>query len=136
MGFLHTALCMIFLFSCFNNVTMHNEGVYIPFPSCALQLSSLELISIYLTLIILKCLLSTKGRELKAQGPITVYKCASLNLHINVCATISRCFQKWCWLVQLFSASALACLICWRCSCIRTTLDFIHIYFLSTMTKQ
>ena len=31
-----------------HNVTMHNEGVYIPFPSCALQLSSLELNSIYL----------------------------------------------------------------------------------------
>jgi hypothetical protein len=118
MGVLHIALCMLLLFSYFNNVTMHNEGVYIPFPSCALQLSSLELISIYLTLTILKFLLSTKGRELKVQCPITIYKCASLNLHINVCATISRCFQKWCWFVQLFSASTLAHLICWRCSCI------------------
>jgi hypothetical protein len=38
-----------------DKVTMHNEGVYIPFPSCALQLSNLELNSIYLC----KCLLPT-----------------------------------------------------------------------------
>jgi hypothetical protein len=31
--------CSFFL----DNVTMHNEGVYIPFPSCALKLSNLEL---------------------------------------------------------------------------------------------
>ena len=32
------------------NVTIYNEGVYIPFPSCALKLSNLELNSIYFTL--------------------------------------------------------------------------------------
>ena len=26
-----------------NNVTIHNEGVYIPFPSCALKMSNLEI---------------------------------------------------------------------------------------------
>jgi hypothetical protein len=31
-------------------VTIHNEGVYIPFPSCALKLSNLELNYIYFTL--------------------------------------------------------------------------------------
>jgi hypothetical protein len=31
-----------------NNVTIHNEGVYIMFPSCSLKQSNLELNSIYL----------------------------------------------------------------------------------------
>jgi hypothetical protein len=44
-----------------------------------------------------------------AQGPDYIYKCASLNLLINVHATVSRCFQKFvlaCPAVHLHSALA------------------------------
>jgi hypothetical protein len=43
------------------------------------------------------------------QGPDYIYKCASLNLLINVRATVSRCFQKFvlaCPAVHLHSALA------------------------------
>jgi hypothetical protein len=44
----------LLLYALINNfhsyVTIHNEGVYISFPSCALKLSNLELNSIYFTL--------------------------------------------------------------------------------------
>ena len=64
-GCSYTTLCMLFLFSAmliiFHNVTIHNEGVYIPIPSCALKLSNLEFNSIYfpLTTIIAFYLLRT-----------------------------------------------------------------------------
>ena len=46
--FLHSSLHALALMLQSIYVTMHNEGVYILFPSCALQLSNLELNSIYL----------------------------------------------------------------------------------------
>jgi hypothetical protein len=52
--FLHSSLHALSLLSNAHNlpiyVTIHNEGVYIPFPSCALKQSNLELNSIYFTL--------------------------------------------------------------------------------------
>ena len=48
-GCSYTILYFLLLFLLPQNyVTMHNEGVYIPFPSCALKQSNLELNSIYL----------------------------------------------------------------------------------------
>jgi hypothetical protein len=86
---------------------MHNEGVYIPFPSCALKQSSLELNSIYFTLTFINASYLLRTRAILSRS-IYIYKCASLNFHINVRATASRCFQKLCWLVQWSSASTLA----------------------------
>ena len=51
-----------------NNVTIHNEGVYIPFPSCALKQSNLELNSIYFTLIILNASYLLRTRAIRSRS--------------------------------------------------------------------
>jgi hypothetical protein len=81
MGVLHTILCMLFSSECLiiqNNVTMYNEGVYIPFPSCALKLSNLELNSYLPALTILNVDYLPKDESLKAQGPLQYTSAPSL----------------------------------------------------------
>jgi len=51
-----------------NYVTMHNEGVYIPFPSCALKQSNLELNYIYFTLIILNSFYLLRTRAIRSRS--------------------------------------------------------------------
>jgi hypothetical protein len=116
-GCFYTALCFFLLQILLNNVTMHNEGVYIPFPSCALQLSSLELNSI-LYINYFKCRLPTKEESYPLKVHLQYTSAPHLNGSFKICATIPNCFQNLCWLVQLSSTSALARLMCWRCSCI------------------
>jgi hypothetical protein len=61
------------------NVTIHNEGVYIPFPSCALKLSNLEF-KFYLpalTILNASYLLRTRAY---AQGLITYTSVLLLNI--------------------------------------------------------
>jgi hypothetical protein len=93
--------------STFHHVTIHNEGVYIPFPSCVLKQSNLELNFYLLALNTLNAFYLLETRA-KGSRSITLYKCASLNFHINVCATISRCFKICAGLSGCPLASALA----------------------------
>jgi hypothetical protein len=110
-GCFYTDLFFFLLQMLLNNVTMHNEGVYIPFPSCALQLSSLELNSIYFTLTILNVIYLDKSYPLKVHLQYT--SVPHLNGSFKIFATIPKCFQNLCWFVQLSSASALPRLMCW-----------------------
>jgi hypothetical protein len=104
--FLHNSLLL--LCSSWIMIQMYNEGVYIPFPSCAQELSSLELNSIYFTLTILNVVYLLRTRAIRSRS-ITIYKCASLNCYINVRTTTSKVIlQNSCWLVQIASASTLA----------------------------
>ena len=56
-----------------NYVTMHNEGVYIPFPSCALKQSNLELNFHLPALTTINASIYFR-RERGAQGLITLYQ--------------------------------------------------------------
>jgi hypothetical protein len=73
---------------------MYNEGVYIPFPSCALKLSNLELNSYLPALTILNDDYLPKDESLKAQGPLQYAKCTFINGSFKICATISKAFSK------------------------------------------
>ena len=59
-----------------NYVIMHNEGVYIPFPSCALKQSNLEL-NFYLPALTTINASIYFRRERDAQGLITIHQYAS-----------------------------------------------------------
>jgi hypothetical protein len=97
---------------CFiNNVTIHNEGVYIWFSSCTLKLSNLHIQFYLLALTPINAFYLLRMRAI-TQGLFRLHKCASLNCHIYVCASNPREIQKFVLaLVQLSFASTLACLM-------------------------
>ena len=100
-GCFHIALCFFLLQMLLNNVTMHNEGVYIPFPSCALQLSSLELNSIYFTLTILNVVYLLRTRAIRSRSLYNIQVCLILMGHLifaqqfqsvlKICVGLSNC---------------------------------------------
>jgi hypothetical protein len=100
-GCFYTALCFFLLQMLLNNVTMHNEGVYIPFPSCALQLSSLELNSIYFTLTILNVVYLLRTRAIRSRSIYNIQVRLILMAHLRfaqqfqsvfkICAGLSSC---------------------------------------------
>jgi hypothetical protein len=73
-----TQLSASLLLNAHNYVTMHNEGVYIPFPSFFLKLSNLILNSIYLFHLNINASIYFR-RERMAQGPITFTSASHLN---------------------------------------------------------
>ena len=104
-GFFYIALCFFLLQMLLNNVTMHNEGVYIPFPSCALQLYSLELNSIYFTLTILNAVYLLRTRADHSRSFYIIQVCLHLATSLifqnvfKICARFfSSCFLSSCWL--------------------------------------
>jgi hypothetical protein len=100
-GCFYIALCFFLLQILLNNVTMHNEGVYIPFPSCALQLSSLELNSIYFTLTILNVVYLLRMRDIHSRSIYNIQVHLILMSHLRfaqqfqsvfkICAGLSSC---------------------------------------------
>jgi hypothetical protein len=98
---------------------LYNEGVYIPFPSCALKLSNLELNSIYLHSLHIKAPIYY-GRERIAQGPFTIIQaCLHLMTSLifqNIFKKCARCFSS-CLLSPRCLAAGYACTPL-RCSCI------------------
>ena len=70
----------LLLYALLNNaptiVTIHKEGVYILFPSCTLKLSNLHIQFHLLTLTTINDFYLLRMRA-SAQGPFTIYKCAS-----------------------------------------------------------
>jgi hypothetical protein len=60
--------CSSMLFFLFNNVTIHNEGVYIPFPSCALKLSNLHIQFYLLALTTLNAFYLLRMRENRSRS--------------------------------------------------------------------
>ena len=104
----YTALCFFLLQMLLNNVTMHNEGVYIPFPSCALQLSSLEL-NYLLYINYFKCRLPTKDESYPLKVHLQYTSAPHLNGSFKICATTPKVISKMVLvLVQLSSTSTLA----------------------------
>jgi hypothetical protein len=98
----------------FNNLQMHNEGVYILFPSCALKQSTLELNSIYFTLTTLNVVYLLKDESLKAQGPDYNIQVRFIKFQHQCSRNDSKVFSKFVLaLVQLSSASTLDRLMCW-----------------------
>jgi hypothetical protein len=80
-GCSYAALCMLFLL--LDNVTMHNEGVYIPFPSFTLKQSNLEF-KIYLpTLTTLNAFYLLRMR---AKGSRSIY-------NLQVCLMLMTSFN-------------------------------------------
>jgi hypothetical protein len=75
------SLCSIV--SDFNNVTIHNEGVYILFPSCALQLSSLEFKFYLLYINYLKFHLPTKDERNPLKVHYNIQVCFILMVHLR-----------------------------------------------------
>jgi hypothetical protein len=98
---------------------LYNEGVYIPFPSCALKLSNLELNSIYLHSLHIKAPIYY-GRERIAQGPFTIIQaCLHLMTSLifqNIFKKCAQCFSS-CLLSLRCLAAGYACMPL-RCSCI------------------
>ena len=100
-GCFYTALYFFLLQMLLNNVTMHNEGVYIPFPSCAPQLFSLELNSIYFTLTILNASYLLRMRAKGSRSHYNIQVCLILMAHLRfaqqfqsvfkICVGLSRC---------------------------------------------
>ena len=100
-GCFYTTLCFFLLQMLLNNVTIHNEGVYIPFPSCALQLSSLELNSIYFTLTILNAVYLLRMRAIRSRSIYNIQVHLILMPHLRfaqqfqsvfkICAGLSNC---------------------------------------------
>jgi hypothetical protein len=90
-------------------LTIHNEGVYISFPSCALKLSNLEFNSIYFTFTSINAfyLLKMRAKWLKVRLHYT--SAPSFNYHIYVRRINFKVISKFTLaLVQLSFASALA----------------------------
>jgi hypothetical protein len=108
-----TALCSLLYALCSIDIIilqLYNEGVYIPFPSCALKLSNLELNSIYLHSLHIKAP-TYYGRERIAQGPFTIIQAC---LHLMTSLIFQNIFKKMCsMLFQLSLISALS--RCWLC---------------------
>jgi hypothetical protein len=88
MGVLTQLLCFSSMLSCFsdfNNVTIHNEGVYIPFPSCAFKQSNLELNSIYFTLTILNAFYLLRTRAIRSRSVYIIQVRFIKLLHLCSC---------------------------------------------------
>jgi hypothetical protein len=81
-----------------NYVTMHNEGVYIPFPSCTLQLSSLELNFYLPTLIVFN---ASYLLRMRAKGSRSDY-----NIQVNFNKLLHLCSRN---NFKEFSKFMLAC---------------------------
>ena len=111
-GCFYTALCFFLLQMLLNNVTMHNEGVYIPFPSCALQLSSLELNSIYFTLTILNVVYLLKDESYLLKVHLQYIKCAFIMASLKTLHNIPKVFSKCVPARPAVSRSTLARLMC------------------------
>jgi hypothetical protein len=100
-GCFYTTLCFFLLQMLLNNVTMHNESVYIMFPSCALQLSSLELNSIYFTLTILNVVYLLRTRAIRSRSIYNIKVHLILMAHLRfaqqfqsvfkICVGLSNC---------------------------------------------
>jgi hypothetical protein len=100
-GCFYRALYFFLLQMLLNNVTMHNEGVYIPFPSCALQLSRLELNSIYFTLTILNVVYLLRMISICSRFIYNIQVCLILMAHLRfaqqfqsvfkICVGLSNC---------------------------------------------
>jgi hypothetical protein len=95
-GCSYTALCMLLLFSRIM-LQMHNEGVYIPFPSCALETvySRIKILSTCINYF--KCLLPTKDESNPLKVHLHYTNVPHLNGSFKICATIPKCFQNLCW---------------------------------------
>jgi hypothetical protein len=84
-----------------NNVTIHNESVYIPFPSCALKISNLELNFYLLALIILNVVYLQRMRAIHSRSIYNIQVHLILMAHLifaqqfqsvfKICAGLSSC---------------------------------------------
>jgi hypothetical protein len=92
-GCFYTALCFFLLQILLNNATMHNEGVYILFPSCALQLSSLELNSIYFTLNIVNVIYLLRMRAICSRSIYNIQVCLILMAHLRFAQQFQSVFK-------------------------------------------
>jgi hypothetical protein len=92
-GCFYTSLCFFLLQILLNNVTMHNEGVYIPFPSCALQLSSLELNFIYFTLTILNVVYLLRKRAIHSRSIYNIQVHLILMAHLRFAQQFQSVFK-------------------------------------------
>jgi hypothetical protein len=93
--FLHSSLRSPLL-NALNYVTIHSEGVYIPFPSCAFKQYNLELNSIYFTLTILNASYLLRTRTNGSRSDYIIQVCLILMAHLRWCNNL-REFQKLCW---------------------------------------
>jgi hypothetical protein len=67
--FLHSSLhALLSSTMLLHNVTIHNEGVYIPFPSCALKLSNLDIQFYLLALTTLNAFYLLRTRENRSRS--------------------------------------------------------------------
>jgi hypothetical protein len=108
---LHHSLLLLYALH-HNNVTIHNEGVYIPFPSCTLKLSNLHIQFYLLALTTINAFYLLRTRADHSRFDYILQGRSFLMTSFN----ILRYFQNLCWaLFQLSVVSALAHL---RCSCI------------------
>jgi hypothetical protein len=113
-----TILCLLFCFLMNVNATMYKGGCLYPISllvSKAIK-SRIKFLSNCINSI--KCRLSTKDESYPLKVHYNTQRCLLLNDSFKICTTIPKQFQNLCWLIQLVSASALARLMCWRCSCI------------------
>jgi hypothetical protein len=92
-GCFYTALYFFLIQMLLNNVTMHNEGVYIPFPSCAIQLYSLELNSIYFTLTILNAIYLLRTRDIFSRSIYNIQVRLILMAHLRFAQQFQSVFK-------------------------------------------
>jgi hypothetical protein len=114
--FLHSSLLS---FSCSFRIILQctmrvSISVFPPTP----KLSNLELKSYLPALTILNVVYLLRTRAIRSRSIYNIQVRFILNDSFKIAQQLPRQFQNLCWLIQLFSASALARLMSRRCSCI------------------
>ena len=118
-GCSYTVLCMLLLLLLQNYVTMHNEGVYIPFPSCALKQSNLELNFYLPTLTTINASIYFR-QERGARGLITLYQGAFIKWsHLYLAYQLQGKIQKFGWVCPVVLCLPRWLAWCEGCSCIK-----------------
>ena len=89
---LHNSLLLLYALH-HANVTIHNEGVYIPFPSCSLKLSNLHIQFYLLTLTTINAFYLLRTRENGSRSVYILQRCSFLMTSFKIAHQIQGDFK-------------------------------------------